>query len=437
MFYRDTRGAFKLPEGSPNNIAGSIISVSGIEAARLLRRPFKTYSHLQRRLIDPQLYLAGLPKEMYPGAVARLVTYPWFVNVEVPNFATAEHGKLENWQEQFGETLFDSWPGTPADNPAGIRTAIQKAVDLQVRLECESIILPGTLTRNVSKGLDAEMAWLDTGLSVTREVGRRVPVFASLAITQDLLSSEVPENSRFLDSIADQFAAREVDGVYLVMAQTAEQGYSLKDESALTAILMLIDDLARVAKRRVIVNHLGPFGAVTTAAGAEIWATDYYLSRRRLVFSDLMEKSGGSQMPRYFSTPLMGDLGVEHDLDMIAKKGLFDKVRVDTWAAKQLHEALRDGRPASSVYAWQYERTRTTAAKAHYLTAMDRLGRRLANSNTEGRITIVHSLLQTAASLADALKKSGVSDSYFTELGHQEVWLRAYERFLKRRQQED
>lgn len=207
----------------------------------------------------------------------------------------------------------------------------------------------------------------------------------------------------------------------------------MRDEKTLAAILLFIDDITRIARRRVIVNHLGPFGAVTMAAGADIWATDYYLSRRRLRLTDLADSTGGSQMPRYFSPALIGDIGVQSALDAVVKVGMFDKVKIETEGAKELHQALAQGKPASAVYAWQYEKTRTTASKAHYLEAMNRVGRRLANSSPPERIVFVHKWLRKAVAVADALKTNGISDSYVTELGHQRSWLAAFERLLERR----
>lgn len=435
MFYRDTRKDFKLPNGSPTGIAGGIIAASGLQAPRLIRRPFKPHAYLLHRLFDPQLYLAHLSKDTYSSLVGRLSTYPWFVGGEVPEYSTKQHGKFADWEKQHASKLIDHWLGGAATDPGIIAEHVRKAISIQVRLECEFIILPAPMTRIASQGLATEMRWLDIGLSVFNSMDLPLPVFATVAVTQDLLAGADPETSPFLATLADQISARPIDGVYFVVEQTVDNGYSLRDENTLSAILLFIDDIVRVARRRVIVNHLGPFGAICTAAGAEIWASDYYLSRRRLRLSDLADSTGGSQMPRYFSPYTIGDIGVQSDMDAVRAAGLLPKVLFTSQAAQELHSVLEAKQPAARVYEWQYEKTRTTAAKAHYLEAAFRIGNKLGNSAPQERIIFVRDWLQRAVNLAERLKRAGIGDSYVTELGHQASWLRAYDRFLKRRQE--
>lgn len=223
MFYRDTRTDFKLPDGSPSTIAGSIVAASAIKAARLTRRPFKAHSYLQHRLLDPQMYLADLSKDTYSGVVSKLCTYPWFHATAVPEYATKLHGKFEIWEKEFGPKLMDEWLGCVVRDMDTARECARRAIELQIRLECEAVILPGPMTRVASKGLALEMQWLDAGLTAFRSLDLPLPVFATVALTQDLLAGEEPESSPFLATLADQVTARDVDGVYLVVEQTVDQ----------------------------------------------------------------------------------------------------------------------------------------------------------------------------------------------------------------------
>ncbi|MCY7298703.1 MAG: hypothetical protein LH616_05770, partial [Ilumatobacteraceae bacterium] len=190
--------------------------------------------------------------------------------------------------------------------------------------------------------------------------------------------------------------------------------------------LTLVDDIVRGAGRQVIVNYAGCFGAVCRAVGASIWSSGFNLSQRRLKSSDFYRKAGGSQYPRYFSTPLAGDVGLEEDLPAIIDARLFKHIMTPTVAAKALHDAIRRGTPPGRVPSWAYERSRTTAAGAHHNECMRDLGATLEAHDAQGRIDFVEDWLTKAAALAKQLKNAGIEPSRATELDHQKVWLNLF-----------
>ncbi|HEX6367325.1 MAG TPA: hypothetical protein VF006_00250 [Longimicrobium sp.] len=434
MFYRNTRYAFKLPTGAPAGIAGAIINAAAVPRYQLIRKGRKAVlrasGYLQHRLFDPQLYLAGLDRGRASEQAALLASYPWFAEPDVPEFDTQEHRRLKDWEAKYLDTLLTSWEGKAAEDDATIAERAGKAVNFQLELECEGIILPTPLIRTTSGGLDLEMRWLDAGIEAAHKHGVTVPVFATVAVTQDVLSGTEPDQNQLLSALADQVTAREVAGVYLTMEQTVETDYVCRDEKTLKSLLGFADDIVRIGRRRLIVNSLGTFGAIMSAAGAEIFASDFYRSARSLRLAELIDKSGGAQMPRYFSPALLGDIGLESDLAAIAKAGLLDRVRLNTDAAQELHEELETTN--NIVFEWQHERQRVRNAKAHYLEAMMRIGRTLSAMEVAERAAFVRKWLQKSVKLAKDLRGAGITSGYYTDLSHQQAWLNAYQWWMSR-----
>jgi hypothetical protein len=434
MFYRNTRYHFKLPEGAPEDIGGGILSSAAIGYHQLGRpsqiRKFQKLSYLRKRLLDPQLYLSGLDPVAAKTQVETLATYPWFVDADVPRFDTRVHRRLDVWEAEFIPQLARQWTRTLPTDPALVERRTRAAIAFQQALECEAVILPSPLTVSANAGLENEMLWLDTGLAVARELNIRVPVLATLAVKQDILLGYNPEESPFLAAAADQYTARDVDGVYLVMEQ-AEDSYSIRDANTLRSLFALTDDIARIGQRRVIVNHLGLFGAMLTAAGADTWASDFYRSCRRIRLPE-MDDSDGRQRPRFLSTALLGDVGLDTDLDRVASAGLLQRVASETPPAQELLAVLTGGGQVAQVEPWRYAIGNVTAAKGHYLWGMNRVGRLLHGLAREQRVSRIHRGLQSAERLAEKLLETGIQPSAVTELRHQSAWREAFEWWMAR-----
>src|SRR5467141_3550547 len=112
----------------------------------------------------------------------------------------------------------------------------------------------------------------------------------TVAISDAVLRNTEPSENTFIQTITAQIASRsEISGAYVVLEQTVETGYVCVNENTLYGLLVLTDDLVRGASRRVIVNYIGPFGAVLAAAGASLWASGSYRSQRRMRLADQEE----------------------------------------------------------------------------------------------------------------------------------------------------
>lgn len=426
MFYYNLGYHFKLREGSPTDVPGSIISAVGMAKPQLERRKIKKLPYLQHRLFDPQLYLAGLDAHEAGEAVAVLATYPWF---GVPNVKPYDSGQqsIRDWELESAAERVKNWPRAV---PSGkdIDAAVREAIVFQRALGCEAIILPSPLTDAPRRGYLDEVQWLDTGIDVARHLGVTQPLFATIAIKDSILRGTDAGKDGFLGTITGQIATRreELTGAYLVIEQSSEDTYCCGSADVLKAVLAITDDLYRGAGQRVVVNYMGAFGAVAAVAGAEIWASGYYRSLRRLRLAD-MNDGEGRQYPRYYSLRLLGDIGVEDDLARVWKTDASKLLRTNTEAAKPLHAALDRGDSSASVATWSYGVSNITAASAHYNEAMHALGRHLHAMTPKERVDFMNGFLDRAAALASRLRQIDPRLGRATDISHQSAWVNAFD----------
>ena len=432
MLYHNVRWAFKLPDECSEPIQGGIIAASAVPQHTLERRPFGKFPYLQHRLFDPQLYLAGLYASRSPRPIRKLSTYGWFPTPDVPPYDSSLHGKQTDWTNTYQDELLAAWAGHAVSDREGIRAAARAAVEFQVGLECEAIILPSPLTNTMTEGFDRELEWLDAGLDVCAELRVHKPVFATIAISDVVLRGGDPQRNALLSLITDQVTARPVAGAYIIVEQASEDGYCCGDENTLFALLTLVDDFARGANLRAIVNYVGTFGAVAAAVGAEFWSTGYYLGQRKLRLSEfeIEDEDVRFALPRYHSLRLAGDVGLQTNLDRIIEAGLGGKVLFTTKASAPLHEALNKGRKVADVPTWAHTRSNVSSAAAHYIDLAAKLGAFVHRLGPQEKVEAVHRWLTRAVTMADELRTAGLSSSRHSELSHQRAWLGAYERWM-------
>jgi hypothetical protein len=408
-------------------VAGGIIAASAMPRMALMRRQRKLeqqYPWLVHRLLDPQLYLATLPGTAKHAA--NLATYPWF-GAPVPQYDSQQHKVVADWMRLNDRELRAAWEGK-THHPT---LAASAAVDLQLKFGVEAIILPGLLTATPSDQFEPELEYIDAGIKYSMLRNIKIPIYASVVITDSVLRGISPLENSLLRTISDQIAARQqLDGVYLVIEQSADRGHCYNCEEGCLAILLLIDDLNRGAGKQVIINYAGFFGALCMAAGASIWASGHYRSQRRLKLAD-EEEDGGSAFPRYYSPALLGDIGLKENVDLTFQSSLREWLfKPRTKASETLASALAKRRRAAEVLDWAYEQANTQAAAEHYYEICVLADAFLKEMPVKRRLRAAQHWLETAARLAE---KISVLDGYkkgtHTDVGHQKVWLSAFNKW--------
>lgn len=437
MFYHNTRYAFPLPAGSPDNVAGGIIAASAMPRPQLARRKFKRSPYLQHRLFDPQLYLADLNVASAGNAVVKLGSYPWF-GCALEEFQSGKAGGIPKWKLDQAPQLRSTWPGDAATDGREIATHVRACIEFQQTLGCEAIILPSPMTRSPGGGYAVEMQWLDAGLDACMELRIALPIYATIAIADSALLQLRPLDNPFLQTVTAQIGSRAgLAGAYVVVAQESEDPSSwiCKSPDTLLSLLLIVDDIVRGAGRDVIISGMGAFGVVAFAAGARIWSTGYYRSQRRLRTSDFNDTNGRT-VPRYYSTRLLGDVGVEYDLALLASDPRGRRVLTDTPASRELNDVLRAGGTPAEVPEWAYAPGPPTAAMAHYNHCMQEVASALDAVEPAQRIEVVASVLRRAESLAEHVRdivtdrnRADEQSTKHTEFGAQRTWREVFDRW--------
>ena len=274
MYLFNARYRFTIPEITPP-FGGSIIAASGLSAVDLQRRKLKKFPHLAKRYLDPQLYMAGIDEAVDAKTVSKLAAYPWFHGHAVPKYDSGQHKSAKKWKEKFEAQLAEKWTRTVCTEPSEILVAAKSAVEFQVKLDCDVVILPSPLTTITDQSLQAETAWLEAGLEACEELGISKPIFATIAISEDCLQSD-PLKNALIHSYSNQISSRsELAGAYIVLEQSDKDSYFWTSRQPLLSLLILVDDLHRGARKQIIINYVGTFGLVATAAGADEWSSVY------------------------------------------------------------------------------------------------------------------------------------------------------------------
>jgi hypothetical protein len=406
MFYHNTRYTFPLAAGSPDTIAGGIIAASAMSRPQLVRRKLSRASYLQHCLLDPQLYLADLASATAGKNVVNLGTYPWF-RCEHQSFESGKPGGLPQWKAEQANTLVQGWPGAAATDPKEVADCAQSAIEIPLALGCEAVILPSPMTRAPGGGYATEARWLDAGLAACSKLRVSMPVYATIAIADSALRELNPLENPLLQTLTAHVASRDgLAGAYVVIAQNSEDegSWICKDPDTLLSLLVIVDDIVRGAGRDVIVNGVGTFGLVAAAVGARIWSSGYYRSQRRMRTSDYND-SEGRTVPRYFSARLLGDVGVEHDLALVARDAVGRRVLTDTPSAAALNAILRGGGTPADVPEWEYTPGTPTAAMAHHNHCMQGLSTALGAASVEQRVNLMDSMLRRAETVAQSVRE--------------------------------
>jgi hypothetical protein len=426
MFYQCARYFMELPGSIDPGIGGGIIAALArprMGVVRKQRKLTRDYPWLHHRLFDPQLYLADLPSTA--KHVPNLATYPWF-GVRNPVFKESEH--IPKWMQRYDGELREEWKTKKIDAP----NAVSEALELQMRFGAEKLIIPGPLTTIVSNDFQHELVFIDEAIRYAkRSLFQQPLLYATVAITDTVLRGVAADKNPLLRTISDQIAARdELAGAYIVIEQSTDSGHCYNCEEGCLALLMLTDELTRGAKKDVIINYAGMFGAACMAAGASIWSSGHYRSQRRLRLAD-EEDSRGTTLPRFYSLRLAGDIGLEDNLELVYRSSLKSWIFApDTRASKPLLEALRQGKSVGELAEWSYTTGNKPEPQKHYYELCVFVDRFLEQMSQSKRLRAVQHWLEQSVKLATKLKQlDGFEKGSHTDVSHQEIWLNAFSKW--------
>jgi hypothetical protein len=423
-YYCAKLNAFALPAESRDLPAGGIIAASAVPCGMLQRRSFMAHKHLRHRMFDPQLYLSTLDPLTAANTVYKLATYEWF-GADPVAYDSGVHRTHAAYKLQESAELLAKWPRQAPTTEPEILNLVRKCLAFQLEIGCEALIAPSPLTNHVTD-YELEGRYLDATCAIVRELQLAIPVYATAAISDNLLLGTEAEDNPLVRTIGDQVAARpEINGLYLVIEQTADHGYVCRSQDVLKNILVLTDDIVTGARKRVAINYLGNFGSVTSALGAEIWCSGHYRSQRRMRIVD-QDEGEGRAYPRFYSSALAGDIGLAADLPLLRAYPVFRKIFSRTVASQPLLQALNAGTYPASAPQWEYRSANVWTAAAHYNDIAVKLDARFDSQPTAEKLDLAERWLEQACEIAQNLIQLGVDASY-TDVRHQTAWLAAFQ----------
>ncbi|HBG25511.1 MAG: hypothetical protein A2Y10_14500 [Planctomycetes bacterium GWF2_41_51] len=417
----------------PSNISGvsgGIIYPIGIAYHTLMRRNLdKQYYHLQRRLLDPQLYLIKLDPYTCRKKCAYLATYPWFPIKPFSNFNSGKHTQRQ-WQNELTKNVHELWLGQLPKKNDEIEQTIQVCLEVQENLNCEQYILPSPLTVDQATDYSIELEWIDSGLKIAKQINNKKGVLATVAISDSALRLIEPWDNELIDLIIDQISSRELDGAYIVLEQSNEQGYYCTHHNTVGCLLRLVYGLKTAGLKRIIVAYTGTTGFLSLLAGADTWASGWYKSERKLKLTDIEDKDGRAY-PAYYSHNFAGEFHVEKDLDRAFEQGLFSAILEPTSASEPLVAGLRSGKKVSMVPEWAYRPTNVTAAKEHFVSVAINRTSEIADMGESELFNYGLKWLENAKSLAEVISKLENRHPR-TEINHQSSWYKAFKNFIEK-----
>lgn len=443
--YANLSNNMALPSstGVPVDFDGSIFLAFGNPSFRNLRRKrnksFREHDHLERRLFDPQLYLADLDFDECSNVCTKLASYSWF-DVDVPKF-DSKVMKQSEWKPSVVEEVAKQWRGIPTTDKKKIEKYVEDCIFYQREIGCQTLIAPAPTTFSTSNYAQ-ELLWLNTARRIKRERGFSEPLFATVALATPLFSHDSAAVERCLSSIANAISARQFDGVYLIFCQSGDYGDTKHptNENALYHILRFINLLKESDPApSIIANGIGFFGLACRAVGADAVGVGWYRKQYRIHLADfedtkmVLNKKGDlvsvhKAFPKYWTSKVMGDIGLPRDLDKLVSKGFLAQIKDETLACEDLLLKAGQGKSVKGVSAWIYKASVVSATREHFLRSCVKAERQLSSLNREDRLSFMSEWLSNAVALGEEITEVLRSGST-SNTNHVATWQRAFERF--------
>ena len=407
---------------------GVCVAAWGVNSAQAFARDtLDPIAEPDSRIFDPQLYLLTLEYPECDRAVRRLSTYPW-IN---PNITPYDEGvSITEWEDQETEQILTEWPYALPQDRAEILERSRRCIEFQIEFGVNSLILPSPLLSDQESDYSYELDWLDAGIEAVPD-DCDLPIFATLAISDNCLVHRVPADNELLRSFVDQITARDIDGLYIVLEQSVGGSTTyLRDRNVAWSLLSICHDVGVRSDLQVIINYADAFGLVCLAAGASIFISGPTTRSRRLCLSDYESRGGGGAFPRLHSSSMLIDLLPERDIqNKILPARLIRLISLDrTSYSAPLIDALSAGHPLATIPEWHERVNNRTASDGHYQEVIARKAEE--SINADDPISSTMAWLQGAESNAGYLATRFEDDPLSFDHRHISSWRSAFEQFL-------
>lgn len=372
-------------------LQGSVTLPSGNSIITLQRGKAVAF---QRRLFDPQLYLATLDPSACRKTCSLLGQYPWFgVDGELPAFDSSVL-KKSDWYAIVSSRIADIWTRSLPDD---ISSACIAAIEFQLGASCTHILLPTPLIEAREDEAAATMEWLDAGIDAAEQLQVAQPIIATLAVAASVLNADAFSPSGILDSAINQIRSREaIDGAYIVVTRAQAEHPFVADVSVWRAYMHLCRAFSRLGYDFVMTNFADVLGLVCMGLGATDFGSGETQKLRRLSLAGFRDDGWGRALPHFYSHRIVQEFLPESDLLMVRDQRLLRRVIDETQFSKPLFDTLRRG--ATGVGAdWAESQNNVSAAQKHFVCRLATAAGQITGMDADDRRDAVRGWLEDAA----------------------------------------
>lgn len=328
----------------------------------------ETFSNLGGDVFfDPQFYI---PRTDRPD----MTTYPYFSGHGGADFSTAMYSSQSERIELCEEIL-----------------------EVQDKCSVDGYISPARYIDSISpENLDRWLDLTETFIEAARDIGRDIPIFASLPVN----GFELTENRRRND-LLNRVTSLDPDGFYVsVQHDDLDTRLPLKGVDNVYSYLKLMASL-RSNRFEVIAAHTHQIAHLLLGIGVNVYASGHYQNLRafdsdRWIPTD--EDEIRQQVVRYYSDELLDALRVDSDLDELATDGSFDvsKVRSNS----PFEEDLFDSQTSPAGTGWKF----SDASWEHYVYTCGQIADRYRGINFEERYANAREKIESAENLYEEIR---------------------------------
>jgi hypothetical protein len=395
---RSPNAIFEKVSSSTRGRTGACLLASGFDSGQLVRNELPKASVF---LLDPQLYLAGLPASKDDTRVWRLASHSWFGVDEVVAFDSGEQRKRA-WEGDVKAAALEQWPSRP---PHDVSRHAEAAIRCQVEIGCSMVILPSPLlAAREDEGAPAA-EWIRAGVAAARRAKCDRPLLATIALDEGVLNDSAFDPLGYLDALVTQISACQgIHGVYIVVAQAGESRHPFKTNEIVYRAYASLCRRFRSTRRvqHVLPNFCDIGGFLCMAHGADGFANGNFQSTRRLTLS---AGADGRPYPYYYAHASASELRPEDDLDVLVGAGLLSKIAERTPFSDALISALEETGTAAGQQPWMTTINNVAAAHSHQVHRFCEVVYELLGSQTP-RYNAVERWVSTAKELQAELARS-------------------------------